>query len=85
MNIDLPDRSGQALPEAWGVMTESGDIELERVKQEIDCDTPILVVVEAHHLPYRDVSIRANHTLVVVGYDDDNIYVNDALLPSRVI
>ncbi|MCH8295656.1 C39 family peptidase [Candidatus Poribacteria bacterium] len=75
MNIDL-------LPEAWGVMTESGEIELERVKQEIDCDTPVIVVVEAHYLPYREASIRANHTLVVVGYDDDNIYVNDALLPE---
>ena len=82
MNIDLPDRSGQALDEAWGVMTESGEIELERVKQEIDCDTPVIVVVSAHYLPYREASIRANHTLVVVGYDDDNIYVNDALLPS---
>ena len=75
MNIDL-------LDEAWGIVTESGEIDLERVKQEIDGSTPVIVVVEAHYLPYREASIRANHTLVVVGYDDDNIYVNDALLPS---
>ena len=73
MNIDL-------LPEGWGIRTDSGEIDLEHLKQEIDHGTPVLVVVEVPYLPYRDASIRANHTLVVVGYDDEVVYVNDALI-----
>ena len=73
MNIDL-------LPEKWGIMTYAGEIHPEDLKREINHDKPVLVVVEAPYLPYRDASIRANHTLVVVGYDDEVVYVNDALL-----
>jgi ABC-type bacteriocin/lantibiotic exporter with double-glycine peptidase domain len=41
----------------------------------LDKGQPVIVFVRTSELPYWDYG--ADHALVVVGYDDDTIYVND--------
>ena len=41
---------------------------------------PVIVFVRANELPYWDHN--SDHALVVVGYDENNIYVNDPYFPD---
>lgn len=73
MNIEL-------LPKELGLEVWTGDMSLGGLKDFIDKGIPVIVVVETPSLPYCDPNQRRRHTLVVVGYDDESVYVNDALL-----
>jgi ABC-type bacteriocin/lantibiotic exporter with double-glycine peptidase domain len=75
MNIEL-------LPKEWGLEVQTGDISVEALKDWLDKEIPVITVIETPALPYRDPNQRRRHTLVVVGYDDESVYVNDALLAS---
>lgn len=73
----------QKLDGEWGLDVSMGFMEVERLREFLDQFIPVIVVVETTSLPYRDNT--ALHTLVAVGYDDDNLYVNDGLEPASPI
>ena len=50
----------------------------ETLKQHLDQGNPVIVVVLTGALPYREDDNP--HTLVVVGYDEKFVYLNDAKL-----
>jgi hypothetical protein len=61
----------QKLDGEWGLDVSMGFMEVERLREFLDQFIPVIVVVETTSLPYRDNT--ALHTLVAVGYDDDNL------------
>lgn len=51
---------------------------IEDLKKSIDSGIPVLCIIHYGDLPTRqDTGYSGGHAVVAIGYDDDNIYVND--------
>jgi ABC-type bacteriocin/lantibiotic exporter with double-glycine peptidase domain len=72
----------------WGLEVWSGTLTPPTLKTYINQSIPVIVVVNLLSLDSSFESLASdengerNHTLVVVGYDDSDILVNDALADS---
>jgi hypothetical protein len=69
---------------SWSFTVEHSRGTLETLRQYLEAGQPIIVPVDTELLPYwvmrRDVSMEeriTDHAVVVVGMDDQYIYVND--------
>jgi uncharacterized protein YvpB len=69
---------------SWSFRVEYSRGNLETLRQHLEAGRPIIVPVDTELLPYwvtrRDVSAAeqiTDHAVVVVGMDEENIYVND--------
>jgi ABC-type bacteriocin/lantibiotic exporter with double-glycine peptidase domain len=69
LNIELLAHVG------FGVSVESGAFDAEQLKQFLDDGCPIIVAVMTGPLSYWKTDRR--HSVVVVGYDDKSVYLND--------
>lgn len=49
--------------------------DMEGLRSFLDADVPVIVFVRTQELPYWDYAV--DHALLVVGYDDTSVYVND--------
>jgi uncharacterized protein YvpB len=61
---------------SWGMSVEYGEGSLERLRALIDSGQPVIVLVRTKELPYWQ-ELDVYHSLVVVGYDEQRVYVND--------
>jgi uncharacterized protein YvpB len=72
----------------WELDVWIGDLTPEALKTYIDQSIPVIVVIDLLAL---DPSLGSSengerkHTLVLVGYDDEDVLVNDALVDSSEI
>lgn len=62
--------------EQWGLAVEYGEGNLEILRSFVDSDKPIIALVRTRELPYWR-GFDTYHSVVVVGYDEAQIYVND--------
>ena len=60
----------------WGVSVEYGEGSLETLQSLVDNDRPVIALVRTRELPYWQ-GFDTYHSIVVVGYDEAQIYVND--------
>lgn len=58
-------------------MSGAAGKKLSDIKSNIDKNIPCIVVLHYGHLSGRQDSFTGPHILVVVGYDDKGVYVND--------
>lgn len=63
------------------VVYASGDETL--LKEAIDRGTPPIIFVDTGELPYWNTRLR--HTVIVVGYDETQVYLNDPDQPTAPI
>lgn len=69
LNIELLENSD------FGVSVESGSLKADYLKRILDEGFPVIVAVRTAALPYWK-SDRP-HTVVIMGYDEQAIYIND--------
>jgi len=60
----------------WGLAVEYGEGNLETLRSFVDSDEPVIALVRTRELPYWQ-GFDTYHSVVVVGYDEAQIYVND--------
>lgn len=53
--------------------------DVDGLRSYLDANVPVIVFVRTQELPYWDYGV--DHALLVVGYDDTSVYVNDPDLP----
>ena len=63
-----------------GVTVWVGEMDVDALKQSLDQGTPVIVTVWTDALPYW--TINRPHALVVVGYDEREVYLNDPKFPD---
>jgi ABC-type bacteriocin/lantibiotic exporter with double-glycine peptidase domain len=63
----------------WGLKVWIGALSVEALKENIDKNIPVLVIVKLNLVAELYANGNRNHTLIVVGYDETEVYVNDAL------
>ena len=61
----------------WGVTATADEISFQVLKENMDQGVPVIVAVETKHLPHWKGMDNCLHALVVVGYDNEFVYVND--------
>jgi ABC-type bacteriocin/lantibiotic exporter with double-glycine peptidase domain len=59
-----------------GIPVEYGEGTLARLETLVGQDRPVIVLVRTRELPYWQ-GLDTFHSIVVVGYDEGRIYVND--------
>jgi ABC-type bacteriocin/lantibiotic exporter with double-glycine peptidase domain len=74
LNIELLEQVGS------GVRVESGVFDVEQLKQFLDEGSPVIVAVMTAALPYWNAD--RPHTVVVVGYDEQAVHLNDPKYPA---
>lgn len=74
LNIELLPQTG------WGVTVWTGEMSPTKLKEYLDEGVPVIVAVWTDALPYW--RIEHPHALVVVGYDEELIYLHDAKFPD---
>ncbi|MBI4532150.1 MAG: C39 family peptidase [Candidatus Latescibacteria bacterium] len=57
-----------------------GELERETLKRLLDQRLPVIVGVWTASLPYWHAN--RSHAVVVVGYDEQSVYLNDPKFPS---
>ena len=60
----------------WSLAVEYGEGSLETLRSFVDSDHPVIALVRTRELPYWQ-GFDTYHSVVVVGYDEAQIYVND--------
>jgi ABC-type bacteriocin/lantibiotic exporter with double-glycine peptidase domain len=60
----------------WNLQVEYGEGSLEGLRARIDAGQPVIVLVRTRELPYWQ-GLDLYHSVVVVGYDEQQLYVND--------
>jgi len=64
----------------WGVVVRTAEVSPYKLKSYLDQGIPVIVAVWTSSLPYwtRDLP----HALVIIGYDETNVYLHDAKFPE---
>jgi ABC-type bacteriocin/lantibiotic exporter with double-glycine peptidase domain len=66
-----------------GLQTAYREGSLEQIKNHLQNDIPCIILVRTADLPYWDYG--TDHALVVVGFDEQSIYVNDPAFDDHPI
>jgi len=66
----------------WNVDVEYGEGTLEELQVFVDSGQPVTVLVRTRELSYWR-GVDTYHSVVVVGYDEAHIYVNDPCRCSK--
>jgi ABC-type bacteriocin/lantibiotic exporter with double-glycine peptidase domain len=66
--------------EKQGRKTEKYRGTLENLRENVDLNNPLIVLVD-----YGFLSYQRNHFMVVLGYDESHIYVNSGIEPLEAI
>ena len=74
LNIDLIEESNLE------VLVESDVMDVNSIRRTLDAGVPMIVGVWTAALPYW--SRDRPHAVVVIGYDDDSVYLNDPKFPD---
>jgi ABC-type bacteriocin/lantibiotic exporter with double-glycine peptidase domain len=74
LNIEL-------LPaDTLGLELWTGEMSVDKLREYIDDDIPVIVAVWTDAFPYW--LTNRPHAVVVVGYDEKSVYINDAKFPG---
>lgn len=66
-----------ALMNQLGAKTQVVRYNIEQIKQSIDQGRPVIALITYGYIPGRQSSYGGGHFVVVIGYDDQYIYIND--------
>jgi len=74
LNLDPLEDAG------FGVVVESGEFKVEQLQQSLDQGVPVIAAVFTAALPYWEGD--RPHAVVLVGYDENVVYLNDPQFPE---